>query len=130
MKLVREHINEKFKEDSDPITDMGIGGYTFETLKPGAIFKAKRLGIAVTMYSGHFTAYYKGVQIRPDIFCIVVSIGDFSPGYKDIYFARCQKEDIEVVMNRMRNGVHIQKRRMIVSKRMFDNRFEIIDRGF
>ena len=25
MKLVREHINEKFKEDSDPISDLGIG---------------------------------------------------------------------------------------------------------
>jgi hypothetical protein len=25
MKLVREHINEKFTEDSDPIADMGIG---------------------------------------------------------------------------------------------------------
>ena len=26
MKLVREHINEKFSEESDPIRDMGIGG--------------------------------------------------------------------------------------------------------
>jgi hypothetical protein len=25
MKLIREHINEKFIEDSDPIADMGIG---------------------------------------------------------------------------------------------------------
>ena len=25
MKLVREHINEKFTDDSDPIKDMGIG---------------------------------------------------------------------------------------------------------
>lgn len=25
MKLVREHINEKFTKDSDPIRDMGIG---------------------------------------------------------------------------------------------------------
>jgi hypothetical protein len=25
MKLVREHINEKFTEDSDPIQDIGIG---------------------------------------------------------------------------------------------------------
>jgi hypothetical protein len=26
MKLVKEHINEEFKEKSDPIADMGIGG--------------------------------------------------------------------------------------------------------
>jgi len=25
MKIVKEHINEKFEEDTDPITDMGIG---------------------------------------------------------------------------------------------------------
>ena len=25
MKLVREHINERFEEESDPIEDMGIG---------------------------------------------------------------------------------------------------------
>lgn len=28
MKLVREHINEKFTEDSDPVHDLGIGIYT------------------------------------------------------------------------------------------------------
>ena len=25
MKIIREHINEKFTQDSDPISDMGIG---------------------------------------------------------------------------------------------------------
>jgi hypothetical protein len=38
MKLVREHINEKFTEESDPIHDMGIGKIKFEdiynTLQP------------------------------------------------------------------------------------------------
>jgi len=32
-------INEKFKEESDPITDMGIG-LSFLNLKPGMILKA------------------------------------------------------------------------------------------
>ena len=27
MKIVKEHINEKFTEDSDPIKDLGIGEY-------------------------------------------------------------------------------------------------------
>lgn len=26
MKIVREHINERFEEESDPIADLGIGG--------------------------------------------------------------------------------------------------------
>jgi len=32
MKLVREHINERFEEESDPIQDMGIGGVPFSEL--------------------------------------------------------------------------------------------------
>ena len=31
MKLVREHINERFKEESDPIQDMGIGVFVEKT---------------------------------------------------------------------------------------------------
>jgi hypothetical protein len=29
MKLIREHINEKFQEDSDPVEDLGIGMRNF-----------------------------------------------------------------------------------------------------
>lgn len=36
MKLVREHINEKFTQESDPIKDLGIGSI-FSKLKPGDI---------------------------------------------------------------------------------------------
>lgn len=37
MKIVREHINEKFAEQGDPIQDMGIG------LAKGIILKAKEM---------------------------------------------------------------------------------------
>lgn len=30
MKLVKENLNERFKEDSDPVTDLGIGKINFE----------------------------------------------------------------------------------------------------
>jgi len=40
VELVREHINEKFTDDSDPITDMGIGEYiNFRFLKVGDVFE-------------------------------------------------------------------------------------------
>jgi hypothetical protein len=29
MKIIREYINEKFKQESDPISDLGIGGVNF-----------------------------------------------------------------------------------------------------
>jgi len=44
MKLVKEHINEKFEEESDPIKDMGIGTikYFYDNMKPGDIFRFKK----------------------------------------------------------------------------------------
>lgn len=33
MKIVREYINEKFKETSDPIEDLGVGGYIVDIQK-------------------------------------------------------------------------------------------------
>jgi hypothetical protein len=41
LNIVREHINEKFTLDSDPIWDLGIGGYSFGALKPKYILQAK-----------------------------------------------------------------------------------------
>jgi hypothetical protein len=41
MKIVKEHINEKFYEDGDPITDMGIGS-KFLRLKRGDILIVKK----------------------------------------------------------------------------------------
>jgi len=44
LKLVREHIFEKFEEESDPISDMGIGGYEylFKNIKEGDEFRMKK----------------------------------------------------------------------------------------
>jgi len=42
MKLVREHIFEKFSEESDPIADMGIGlQAVYDNLKIGDIVQVK-----------------------------------------------------------------------------------------
>jgi hypothetical protein len=39
--LSKEKVNEKFKQDSDPIHDLGIGRITWENLKEGDILKTK-----------------------------------------------------------------------------------------
>lgn len=36
MRIVREHINEKFEEQSDPIEDMGIGKLNFPSINAAA----------------------------------------------------------------------------------------------
>jgi hypothetical protein len=43
MKLVKEHINEKFTEDSDPIEDLGIGlPAIWNNLKRGDVLQLKQ----------------------------------------------------------------------------------------
>jgi hypothetical protein len=44
--LVREHINEKFTSDSDPIKDMGIGGISIEEMAQKTIRNKKLKGTA------------------------------------------------------------------------------------
>ena len=41
MKIVREYINEKFTQESDPIKDLGIGS-KFYSIKPGDIIQTKK----------------------------------------------------------------------------------------
>jgi hypothetical protein len=41
LKLVREHINEKFTQDSDPIKDMGIGVVTWDNFTKGDVLECK-----------------------------------------------------------------------------------------
>ena len=151
-KIKRRSVNEKFTEEpSDPISDMGIGGYTFETLKPGAIIKAKRIGIAVTKnQSGQFTSWHSGLRFYPESLILVYNVTPRrttsvniethkiteSSLYKDILFKKFFEEYIKP-FNEAREELRTGKiphggitGRMIVSKKMFDNRFEVIERGF
>jgi hypothetical protein len=137
MKIVREHINEAFTEEGDPIIDMDIGGYSFETLKPGAVIKAKRLGIAVTRNrSGHFTSWHYGVRLSPEQFILVYNVSRYgSVKYKEIKFIKCYDfEDLQNKRENLKKNIMLfgfgYNNRMIVSKKMFDNRFEVIERGF
>ena len=60
MKLVREHINEKFTADSDPIKDMGIGS-AWVRLKQGDIIMPKR---PVFLTQDYHERFYKGNKMR------------------------------------------------------------------
>ena len=59
MKLIKEHINEKFTEDSDPIKDMGIGitlksieKWMNEETKYSAIAYSKDYYLAICTFYG------------------------------------------------------------------------------
>jgi len=133
------YVNETFTNDeTDPIEDMGIGGYAYETLKRGAIIKAKRMGFAVTRnQSGRFTNWRSGVKLWPENLLLITGIYRFGENYKDIHFRKYTEREFDLIpiaIERMKNNNAIifsgYAGRMIVSKKMFDYRFEIIESGF
>jgi hypothetical protein len=155
---IKESVNEIFTEaPSDPVEDMGIGGYTFETLKPGAIFKVKdnlRSAIAVTKnQSGQFTDWASGMKLFSENRLLIVNVSpkrtinlkglpaqaEYSRVYKDIIFKKyyvigeSDTKELEYARESIKNGKLPYgglAGRMIVSKKQFENRFEVIERGF
>lgn len=130
-------IDEAFTDDeSDPITDMGIGGYSYETLRPGAIIKAKKMGFAVTKNkSGQFTDWASGNKLWPEWIILVYSVTRYSPNYKDVYFKKYHEKEadlIPVMIQKIKDGELPwggQTGRMIVSKKKFDYRFTVVQKG-
>ena len=139
-----------FERGIDPKAMLGIGN-DFNTLSKGAILKPKRSGIALTQNrSGQFTNWLNGWKLYPNSYLLVLSISNYSTGgkYKRISFSRAYGEYTEI-------GLSVQKTKsawesvkelknilissgdfrswstnnMIVSEKMFNSRFEIIEKG-
>jgi len=155
MKLVKEILYEKFTEEGDPIKDMGIGGYTFDTLKNGTIIECtKAFG---TSLGGVIRGYNDAAkQIRYGSYLLIFNIkrldkyyisfnyrnagGPISWGDKEL-FKKQQAESLETVkrfqkeykddpIGSTRNipkysGGFISK----IGRNKFDNMFKIIERG-
>lgn len=141
MKLVREHINEKFTEKSDPVEDLGIGGYSWSTLSRGAIIRLKpdlRSVVALTKnQSGQFTSWHSGMKIFKESALVVTGVAEFSDDYKDIHIKKFPSETQarEFRESWMKSsgrslGWGGMNNRMIVSKLQFERRFDVIERGF
>jgi hypothetical protein len=140
-KLVRESItlNEKFSEDmSDPINDMSIGGYSYDTLRPGAVLRPK-MNISISRNdNGRLTYWGKGINIAQGSPIIVVSSRNYViKGSKEIKLYKpsgSSDADVEAA----RQGIKLDpnwdkwgtKTRLIISKVQFNNKFEVTERGF
>ena len=144
-KLVREiiSINEKFTEDStDPINDMGIGGFSFETLRPGAVLRA-RVNVSIAIGDkGTFTYMGSGIDMPAGNCAIVLNSRNYvlkdhkeikvyvlrsflrSMGEKEVADAR---ERLKVDPGYTGWGV---RTRLIINKKIFNNKFDVIEKGF
>ncbi len=138
--LYKEPMYEKFTDTStDPVADMGIGGYSFETVSTGALIKLKpsyRSLVSLTKNnSGQFSDIH-GMRISHENCIVVSSVVNFSDGRKDIHIKKFPSEAVarEFRDNWAKDRMHTpwggSNNRMIVSKLQFERRFEIIERGF
>jgi len=142
MKLVREHINEKFTEESnDPINDMNIGGYSFDLLKPGAVIKAKMRTSIKQDNSGYFTNWGKGFNIEVGGWMIIVSVRNYIlKGYKEfkVYMPGSTVLADDTAIKQMRDELQKNinysgwgnRTRMIITKTQFNSKFEVVERGW
>jgi hypothetical protein len=131
-------LDEAFTDaDSDPISDMGIGGFSYETLKPGAVLKAKRMGFAVTKnQSGQFTSWHSGLKLYPESYIVIYNVIRYGTNYKDLRFKKYNnKEQMDISRDYFKTHGNTTlyggtNGRMIVSKKKFDYRFIVEERGF
>lgn len=138
MKLVREILYEKFEEDSDPIKDLDIGGFSYRTLKPGAIITPK-----CSMRFGRSTGTLVsrgGVHVCPGIYILITHA---SPIYqsKDMYLTGWTVSNLEYATNyreKLQRGeltpaatrYWVNKIKINIKEKAFNNRFDIVERGF
>jgi hypothetical protein len=140
-KLVKESIIvEKFtEEDSDPIHDMGIGGHTFETLRPGAIITAKVPRLSLKRNDdGYFTYPGKGIDLPIDYPILVTSVRNYIiAGHKEIkiYKGENDIDELKKKKEELKDGKSLStywgtKSRMIIKKNKFNRMFKVIEPGF
>jgi len=135
VKLVREHIFEAFKDETDPIRDMGIGGMLYETLTPGTIIRPKKF-VTMGRKSGKLVAYGKGIRLYPTYYLTVIQVYNMTA--RDRYFTCLMYgniEDAQLTKKRLDQMTAsalysaINKVKLYIKRQSFNNHFEIIERG-
>jgi hypothetical protein len=138
-RLVNESLD--FQRGGNPLGSMGLGGFSFDTLRPGAILKSKK-HLGVTERTGNITSYHSAkLRIAPAQYLLVTDVRPGrSPGEKNISFKRYDN-DPDLVRNE-RSVLKDEGKSYLqwhgvpsgffssISKKKFDNRFEIIEPGF
>ena len=135
-----ESVNEKFTEESDPIVDMDIGGFSYHTLKPGAIIQPKR-----SMQFGTRTGTLVsrgGKRVWPEVLILIKHASQIYQS-KDMYlsgftFSYRGIEEVYKYREKLQRGeltpqatrYWVNRIKICIKEKSFNNRFEIIERGF
>lgn len=137
---VNETLN--FIRGENPLKSMGIGGFSFDTLKPGSILKPTKF-FGITKHTGKITKYHSPFNINPENYIFITEILPTNNDKRKILkFIRLNnKRRAEEMRNNYKEGgldnlqldwywgIEIIKS-IELSKRQFNYRFEIIKEGF
>ena len=124
-----------FKRGGNPLERLDIGGFSFDTLKPGAILKTKRW-FGVSRSTGIIRGYTSSaIQFRKDTYLLVTRI-ESGNGKKTINWCRYVRLDwVEEARELLKGGKkgaygvtngHFNG----LTKIRFDYRMEVIKPGF
>ncbi|HPI82085.1 MAG TPA: hypothetical protein PK122_02565 [Candidatus Paceibacterota bacterium] len=137
-RLVEEYIN--FERTSNPLSSMGLGGFSFDTLQPGAIIQSKRY-FGVTEKTGNITGYHSGkTKIGKGNYLLITEVRKTSnPEIKNLSFhryidletAKKEKEKFKDGGTRTLSWWGIPRGFFSsMTKSKFNYRFDIIEPGF
>ena len=135
-RLVKEDI--EFKRTGDPLSSMGLGGFSFKTLNPGAILQATRFfGVTKT---GTLGGISRAIRVNKDNYFLVTGVEPGStPKKKIISWIKTYHED---KIYEAREAFKEGGAKAIpwygfargffdnISERQFDYRLKVIEKGF
>lgn len=123
-----------FTRGEDPMKSMGLGDFSFNTLKNGAIIRStKWFGISES--SGKFGGYHSSkISVNANSYFLIYDIIRIADKMK-FKFLKTSERDVRIAREEMKEG----KRPWalwatkgfinLLTKRRFDYRFEIIEPG-
>ncbi len=128
-----------FERGGNPIEQMGLGGLSFDTLKPGAILIAKRY-FGVSISTGRIGGFHSSaIRVSKNNYFLITEIREgFNPGTKNIRWSKFHKfdwvkEEKELFGNGGKAGLSVYGYKGFfhdLTKRRFDYRLEVIEIGF
>ena len=132
--FTHESTNESFTDISDPIKDMGIGGFSYDSITPGAILTPKKF-TTFGRRSGLPVGRGRGFSVRPGMFLLVVQVWKNGKEknfevltYGTLEWAEKNRKEFDNLTVGMIQHLS-NKCRINLKRQAFNNRFVIVERG-
>lgn len=130
-----------FEREGNPLKQMDLGGFSFDTMKPGAILQSKKY-FGITASSGQIAGHHDAkISVRNGDFFLITSFGYNIHGEREtIHFLKSSELLIKLAREKIKEGANPNSLDMAfhtargflkdLTKKRFDYRFDVIEVGF